>query len=111
MAANMITEGKVVPWTNPSTVDVSSGALVDIGAIAGVALVDIPAGETGNVAIEDVYEVASETDAAWTEIGTAVYFDGTSATLTVTGGTPLGRVYRAKATSAATAWVKLGPIS
>lgn len=56
MASNYVQEGKVIQWTNAGTA-VAAGAVVKVGKILGVALVDIANGATGSVAIEGVFTV------------------------------------------------------
>lgn len=56
MASNYVQCGDVINWTNGGSA-VSSGDVVVIGQILGVALVDIANGATGAVAIEGVYTV------------------------------------------------------
>lgn len=50
MATNYVQEGKVIEWTNGGTA-VSSGDVVVVGQILGVALVDIANGASGAVQI------------------------------------------------------------
>jgi predicted RecA/RadA family phage recombinase len=56
MAANYKAKGSTVEWTNGGTA-VSSGDVVTVGDLVGIAAVDIGAGETGTVHIEGVFEV------------------------------------------------------
>lgn len=66
MASNYVSAGEVIEWKNPST-KVSSGAVVNVGATLGVALVDIGSGETGPVALTGVFacpKAASGSDVA-----------------------------------------------
>lgn len=54
MAGNYKQEGRIVQWTNASTLK-AAGALVVMGNTLGVALVDIAQNATGAVAIEGVF--------------------------------------------------------
>lgn len=56
MASNYVQPGKVITWTNAGTA-VSSGDVVVIGKILGVALEDIANGASGEVAIDGVFDV------------------------------------------------------
>lgn len=56
MAKTYVQPGKVISWTNGGSA-VSSGDVVVIGQIIGVALVDIANGDSGSVAIDGVYTV------------------------------------------------------
>lgn len=108
MATNHWQPGRVLDVTNGSGADVLSGDLVLIGEVAGVALVDIPAGSVGSVQIEEVFilpKTASEAIAA----GTAVYLDATTKTLTATAtdNTRVGVAVYAAGADDATVKVKL----
>lgn len=61
MATNYIQPGKIIDWTNGGAA-VSSDDVVIIGDLVGIAQVDIANGETGAVAIEEVFEVACNAD-------------------------------------------------
>lgn len=57
MARNIVHYGNasdVMPWTNVSGADVSSGQFIKLGNTMGVALVDIAQNEAGSVAIGGV---------------------------------------------------------
>jgi predicted RecA/RadA family phage recombinase len=57
MAANYKAIGSTIEWTNGGTA-VSSGDVVIVGDLVGIAAVDIANGATGTVHIEGVFEVA-----------------------------------------------------
>ena len=57
MAKNYIQPGEVIDWTNGTGSAVASGAVVAVGQMLGVALVDIANGATGSVQIKGVFEV------------------------------------------------------
>lgn len=59
--------GQVLEFTNGTGVDIASGEVVIMGDTVGVALVDIPDGETGNVSIHGVHELAKTGAQAWTQ--------------------------------------------
>jgi predicted RecA/RadA family phage recombinase len=61
MATNYQQPGKVIDYT--AGADITSGSVVKIGQILGVALADIANGETGPVQIEGVFEVPKVTAA------------------------------------------------
>lgn len=54
---NFVGHGSTVEWTNTGSA-VTSGAVVTVGELLGIAAVDIANGATGTVAIEGVFEVA-----------------------------------------------------
>lgn len=55
MATNYVCEGDVIPFTNSTGSDIASGQVIAIGHCLGVALVAIPNGGTGSVALEGVF--------------------------------------------------------
>lgn len=57
MAKKFIQPGEVITWTNATGSAVLAGAVVAIGQILGVALVDIANGASGSVQITGVFEV------------------------------------------------------
>lgn len=74
MATNHIQEGAVIDWTNDTGSDVSSGSVVVIGVLVGVALGNIANGEEGRVAIEQVFEVPKNSSLAIDQ-GDRCYWD------------------------------------
>lgn len=86
MATNYIEDGEVIPYTNTGAA-IASGAVVAIGNLIGVALVDIPATSgVGSVALNGVFTLPKVTGAAWTQgakllwVASAGKFDVGSAT-------------------------------
>ena len=73
MATNRERDGKVVQFVNGGSA-ISSGDVVVINLLVGVALVDIANGETGSVAITQVYRLP-KVDAAVIAQGEAVHYD------------------------------------
>ncbi|MGE3596644.1 MAG: DUF2190 family protein [Dehalococcoidia bacterium] len=55
MAGNFVQPGDVIQYT--AGADITSGSVVKIGALLGVALTDIANGATGSVAIRGVFTV------------------------------------------------------
>lgn len=108
MATNHFQPGKVLDWLNSTGADVLSGELVLIGALAGVALVDIPKNAVGSVQIEEVFILPKTASEAITA-GAVVYADADSGeiTATATGNTRVGVAAYAAAASDATVKVKL----
>lgn len=84
MATNYIQPGSVIEHT--ASADISSGDVVVIGNIIGVALVDIANGSTGSVAIEGVFTVPKVSGAVISQGESLTYdvsasaFDDSSAT-------------------------------
>lgn len=63
MTTKAYQKGDVIDWVNGSGSDVSSGAVVKMGQVLGVALVDIANGDTGSVALRGVFTVPKVTAA------------------------------------------------
>lgn len=116
MAQNHEYEGKFMPWTNDTGAAVLSGQVVVVGALVGVALVDIPDGAHGNLGIEEVYSLPKTTaaiahgvDVYWLTTGDPV--GGTAGTGALTtaadGATPAGRTFAPALEGSATVMVKL----
>jgi predicted RecA/RadA family phage recombinase len=63
MASNHVQPGKVLEYTNATAAAISSGDVVQVGQILGVALVDIAIGESGSVQIDGVFTVPKVTAA------------------------------------------------
>lgn len=80
MALNHIKPGQTLTYTNSSGVDIESGEPVLVGAVLGVATVDIADGTSGEVAIEEVWSVRKATGAVTQ--GANLYWDA--------DGNPLG---------------------
>ena len=73
MAKNYVQDGRVINWTNGGSA-VSSGDVVVVGTLLGVALVDIAASETGAVQIEGVFNLP-KADAAVIAAGETLTWD------------------------------------
>ena len=73
MSTKRVQDGKVIQFTNGGAA-ISSDDPVVIEKLVGVALVDIANGETGSVAIRQVYNLP-KVDAAVIAQGEAVHFD------------------------------------
>jgi len=116
MALNKVTEGKVFHWVNDTGADVLSGSLVLMGGIAGVALVDVPAGGSGAVDVAGVFELPKDNAAIGQ--GVPVYWDadgnpvvGTAAggcmTATADGNRKVGVAYATAEAADAVVQVKI----
>lgn len=57
MADNYVQPGNVIEWTNGTGSAVAAGAVVKVGKILGIALVDIASTAVGAVQITGVFEV------------------------------------------------------
>lgn len=103
---NFIQLGDVLDYT--ATQAVASGVLVVIGARVGIAVANIPAGETGPLRVKGVVELAKlGTDAA--EQGERLYWDAANSRLTTTeaGNVLAGYAAQAAGAGVTTVWLHL----
>ena len=103
MATNKVQDGNVLTLTSSGAV--SAGDVVVSGALIGVALVDIAAGETGAVATTGVWSLPKAAEVL--AEGTAVYWNGSAVTATATDNDAIGHVVDEAASGDATCNVKL----
>lgn len=105
---NYVQHGENVDITAPYAV--SSGGGVLVGALFGVAIVDIANGAVGTIATEGVYDLAAATGAGTNAAqGAKAYWDNSAKKVTPvdTNNTFIGYFLAAKATGDATARVRL----
>lgn len=105
---NFIQNGKNVDVTAPYAV--SSGGGVLVGALFGVAVVDIANGAVGTICTEGVFSLAKATGAnTGGAQGAVAYWDNTAKKVTgvSTDNTAIGHFMAAAATADATATVRL----
>ena len=99
MATNYTAEGKVVQYTCGASEEVSSGDVVFVNGIPGIALVDIGNSETGSVKIVGVFELDKDDDSSHGAIfaqGAPVYWNAEEKEACATAGLPLlGFAYEA----------------
>lgn len=84
MATNKVQQGDILTYVNVSGTDITSGTLVKIGELFGVALVDIAQNASGAVALTGVFEIPCELSAE-VEQGTKLYFKDDTKKVTETG--------------------------
>lgn len=86
MASNFVQDGNVIDWVNGTGSAVAAGAVIAMGNILGVALVDIADAATGAVSINGVFTVPKVTAAVIAQGDSlvwdvsAVKFDNNAAT-------------------------------
>lgn len=108
MAKNYVMKGDVIPFTAGAAT--TSGQVVVVGSIVGVALGDVANGAVGQLAIKGVFTIPAAT--AEITVGAAVYWDaggdpvgGTAgsgaATATSSGNTLIGYAIAGKAAAGA----------
>lgn len=101
MAKNLKAIGEVFDW--PATSATTSGALVVIGALVGVALEDAEEGEVVAVRVEGVFDLPKAAGAI--EQGARVYWNGSA--IATSGDTFAGVAYEAAEADADIVSVKL----
>lgn len=87
---NFYQTGQVIPFT--AGADVTSGQIVKVGTLVGVATGDVASGATGQVAIAGVYTLPKASATVFTA-GAPAYVSGTATvvTATATGADYAGR--------------------
>lgn len=106
MAKNFKQEGEVVVLTAPYARTSGQGALV--GALFGVALVDVAISVDAAFAIEGVFELAKTSAQAWAQ-GAKIYWDDTNkvCTTTATSNTFIGNAMAAAVNPSSVGLVRL----
>lgn len=107
MATGHIRQGETFTYTNATGSAIAAGTVIEFTDMIGVALGDIANGASGEVAVEEVWELAKETGVAFTQ-GQQLYWDATNNRLDATNtNIPAGKAAAAAASAATTAQVKL----
>ncbi|WP_020411304.1 capsid cement protein [Microbulbifer variabilis] len=57
MATNFVQDGRMLDYTNSTSAVITSGRVLAVGAVLGVAMDDIAVGASGEIAIEGVFIV------------------------------------------------------
>ena len=82
---NIISDGNIIDFTNSTGSKIDSGDVVVIGKFCGVAVADIPNGETGAVSIEGVFDLPKKTSTDTMSVGDALAYN--SGVVKVAGST------------------------
>ena len=101
---NFIQSGNVIPFTAGSAI--TSGDVVEVGTVIGIATGDVANGAQGELALTGVFEVAKAT-ADTPAAGDKAYWDGTEATTVVSTNTLMGVFVHAYGAGALLAHVRL----
>jgi predicted RecA/RadA family phage recombinase len=103
---NFVQTGDTI--TVPAPADVSSGDLVMVGKLFGVAAFDADSGDDVEITTKGVFTLPKTSAQAWT-VGAAVYWDATNSvvTTTSTSNTLIGHAVAAAANPSATGIVRL----
>ena len=92
MATNYRAKGDIFQYTCGASEEVSSGDVLFVNGVPGVALVDIGNNETGSVQMTGVFEVhkhSDSTNGAEFKTGAPVFWDAVEEEAVVTAGQPL----------------------
>lgn len=77
MARTFKQPGGILEHANASGSDIAAGDVVVTGDVVAIALVDIPDGESGSIAIAGVHTVPKTTGTAWVQ-GDAIDWDASA---------------------------------
>ncbi len=98
MATNYKAQGLVLQYTCGASESVSSGEVVFVGGIPGIAIHDIGNNETGSVAIDGVWVLDKHNDpthGADFKVGSPVYWDADENAVVAFGNNLIGYAYEA----------------
>lgn len=102
-----VQQGKVMPYPNSTGSTIAVNTVVEFADMIGVALADIPDGETGQLAVAEVFELAKETPLVITQ-GDQLYWDATNDNVDKTNtNIPCGKAFADAASAATTVQVLL----
>lgn len=106
---NFVSKGEAIDLVAPYAV--TSGGGMKVGGIIAIAVMDAAIGVTVAGAVTGIFDVPSDTGAAWA-VGDVVYWDDTNKvfTKTSTSNTKAGLVTVAKLSAATTGRVRLQPV-
>lgn len=108
--ARFIQEGKVINYYNDTSNAIAYGDVIVLSQRIGVAASNIPAGSTGAVELEGVFEFTAETTAGFA-VGQSLYWDAAEKKLTATkaetGAIYAGIAVDPKALASDVAYVKI----
>lgn len=102
---NAVSKGLTMDYT--ATADITSGQVVLVGAMIGIAVSALASGETGALTVEGVFTVPKSTGVV--AQGAQVYWDNTNknVTTTATDNTPCGKAFIAAASGDAEIDIKI----
>ncbi len=87
MATNYVKDGDTVTYKNNTGSTISSGSVVVIGSLIGVAITDILDTESGAARIDGVFRLPKNTSTAFTQ-GEQLQWDVSAGELVGSGATP-----------------------
>ena len=108
---NKVQEGNSLTYTNSTEEKIAGGSLVIVGEFVGIAVADIPAGESGEIYLKGVYRLAKATGTAFAQ-GDKIYWNATNKNTvkTATDNIFIGYCFNAEVSGATEAniWLKQG---
>ncbi|EFB89916.1 hypothetical protein HMPREF7215_2787 [Pyramidobacter piscolens W5455] len=99
--------GNAITYVNAGEAAIAARDVVALANMCGIAQTGIAPGEAGTLILAGVHEVPAATGAAFA-VGQIVYWDASGKKAAAAGTVPLGVVVEPKASSAATAKVRIG---
>ena len=109
---NQIDAGLTVNYTNATGADIKAGAVVPMGLLCGIAIVDIDNGASGEVSLSGTYRLAKKTATDAILQGDILVADSgpkkISAGTTIVDAVVIGRAMAASNSATTTVDVKLG---
>lgn len=101
--------GEALDYTNGTGSDIDAGTVIVLGTKAKIAVAgcDIPAGATGSVFVEGVFEFPEKPGESAIAQGAPVYWDGSGITATSSSNTPAGYAAAPSGASATKIFVKI----
>jgi predicted RecA/RadA family phage recombinase len=100
-------DGATIDYTNPGTLVIASGTVIDLGNFIGIVIADIAVGAVGALAVNGVHELPATSGEAWAQ-GDQLFWTGSALTAVVTTTyTPAGKAWAAKASAAVLATTRI----
>lgn len=87
---NIISDGKIINYTNSTGSKINSGDVVVLGKFCGVAVTDIANGATGAVSVEGVFDIEKKTSSDTMAVGDHVSYNS-GVVKTGTAGVTIGK--------------------
>lgn len=105
--ATYLQRGESLDYRNDTTSVIEANSIIRLAEHIGIAGTDIMPGETGDIHVSGVFEIAKSDDGE-IAFGTNVYFDGTGITATADENTAAGYAAEQSAAGKSVIAVKIG---
>ncbi len=99
MAIGHVAPGTVVPYTNTGGSAIAVNTVIEFGAMIGIALGNIAAGATGELAISEVWTLPKDNTVAIAQ-GDQLYWATDEVNKTSSSNAPCGKAYASAAEAA-----------